>query len=43
MLLCEIIKEKSGSERKKATLRLLAEADKVLNMVFTFNVLNKVG
>jgi hypothetical protein len=33
MLLCEIIKEKSGSARKKATLRLLAEVDKVVNMV----------
>jgi hypothetical protein len=32
MLLCEIIKEKSGSARKKAIRRLLAEVDKVVNM-----------
>jgi hypothetical protein len=33
MVLCEIIKEKSGRARKKAILRLLAEVDKVVNMV----------
>jgi hypothetical protein len=36
ILLCEIIKEKSGSEKIKAILRLLAEVDKVVNMDATF-------
>ena len=43
MLLCEIINEKRGSVRKKITLRLLAEADKVVRMTLHFWFYNNIG